>query len=117
MLGKRFLKVNNERIPNPVSNFKVNFTPDEVVNISEAGTELARVRRLNKRTFSGTWNFTSFWLKKAEEWCTSPTVTVTYQGENYTCRARDFSPVLFNNSDYTENTEGLWTVNLTFTEI
>ena len=117
MLGYRFLKINNTPIPNPYSGFKITFTPDETINTSEAGTELVRVRRLNKRTFTGTWQLTSFWLKKFENWSNQATVTVTYQGEDYTCRMRGFNPTLAQNSEYSSNTDGLWTVTPTFTEI
>ena len=119
MLGKRFLQINGERIPNPVpGSFKITYDPDEVIELSEAGTELGSVRRLNKRTFSGNWQLSSFWLKKFEEFCTARTVTVTYQGEEYTCRVRGYAPQLASNSEYTEGTEGLWTLNnITMTEI
>lgn len=117
MLGYRFLKINNTPIPNPYSGFKVTFTPDETINTSEAGTELVRVRRLNKRTFSGTWQLTSFWLNKFKTWSTSTTVKVTYQGNDYTCRMRGFNPTLAQDSEYSDNTDGLWIVTPTFTEI
>ena len=117
MLGKRYIKINGEAIPNPVSGFKIQFEADETINLSEAGTELVRVRRLNKRKFSGTWNLTSFWLKKFETWCSSNSVQVTYQGETYTCRMRDFAPTLADNSEYTDTSDGLWTISPTLTEI
>ena len=117
MLGNRYLKINDETIPNPVSGFKVQLEVDETINTSEAGTELVRVRRLDKHKFSGTWHLTSFWLKKFETWCTSNSVTLTYQNETYTCRMRDYSPSLVENSEYTETSEGLWIISPTFTEI
>ena len=36
MLGKRFLKINGETIPNPYDGFGVTFDEDETVNLSEA---------------------------------------------------------------------------------
>lgn len=117
MLGYRYLKINGVSIPNPIDGFKIDYDEDETVNMSEAGTELVRVRRLNKRTFSGKWHLTSFWLKKFEEWCTSNTVTVTYQGQSYTCRMRGFSPTLAKNSEYVETSDGLWEISPTMTEI
>lgn len=118
MLGRRFLKINGAAIPNPApGTFQITFEPDETIELSEAGTELGSVTRLNKRTFAGEWHLTSFWLKKVEEFCTARTVTLRYQGEDYTVRARGYNPRLANNSEYTEGTEGLWVLNLTFTEI
>lgn len=116
MLGRRYLQINNTPIPNPIS-FKIVNEEDETINISEAGTELVRVRRLNKKRFSGTWNLTSFWLKKFQEWCESNSVTLTYQGNSYTCRMRDFNPQLVEDSEYTETSEGLWKISPTITEI
>ena len=117
MLGKRYLKINGEAIPNPVNGFKIQLEEDETINLSEAGTELVRVRRLDKHKFSGTWHLTSYWLKKFETWCTSNSVQLTYQGETYYCRMRDFAPMMAENSEYTETSEGLWTISPTFTEI
>lgn len=116
MLGKRYLSINGTPIPNPIS-FKISHDEDETINLSEAGTELVRVRRLDKKKFSGTWNLTSFWLKKFEGWCTSNSVTLTYQGRDYTCRMRDYTPQLVENSEYTETSEGLWKISPTLTEI
>lgn len=117
MLGYRYLKINGESIPNPVDGFTYQFNPDETVNLSEAGTELVRVRRLDKRTFTGTWNLTSFWLDKFAEWSCASSVSLTYQGHTYTVRMRDFKPKLAKNSEFTETSEGLWTVSPSFTEI
>lgn len=117
MLGRRFLSINGVSIPNPESNFKTTFDEDETVNLSEAGTELVRIRRLDKRTFSGTWHLSSFWLAKFEEWATSPVVILRYKGRTYNVRMRGFAPQLYKNSEYVTNSEGLWTVSPTFTEI
>ena len=116
MLGKRYIKINNEGVPNP-TDFDYSFDEDETVSMSEAGTELVRVRRLDKRTFKATWQVSSFWLKKFEDWCKEPTVTVTYQGNDFTCRMRGFGPKLAENSEYVETSDGLWTITLTMTEI
>lgn len=118
MLGRRYLKINGTTIPNPVpGSFQIKFDPDETIELSEAGTELGSVRRLDKRIFSGEWHVTSFWLEVLRDFCLRRTVTLRYQGTNYTVRARGFDPKLASNSEYTENTEGLWSLKLTFTEI
>lgn len=117
MLGKRYLSINNVSIPNPVEGFGYTYTADETVNLSEAGTELVRVRRLNKRVFAGTWHISSFWLEKFAEWASEPSVSLAYKGNTYTVRMRDFNPQLAPHSEYVETSEGLWTVSPTFTEI
>ena len=118
MLGNRFLTINGTAIPNPVpGSFQIKFDPDETVELSEAGTELGSVRRLDKRIFTGEWHVTAFWLDLLKSFCTARTVTLTYQGQAYTVRARGYDPKLAANSEYTESTEGLWSLKLTFTEI
>lgn len=117
MLGNRFLKINGESIPNPVEGFEIDFVPDETVSLSEAGTELVRVRRLDKRVFKGTWNLTSYWVNKFASWAAQPVVILRYGGQNYNVRMRDFNPKLAPNSEWTSTSEGLWTINPTFTEI
>ena len=118
MLGDRFLQVNGTRIPNPApGTFKITFDPIENIELSEAGTEIGSVQRLNKREFSGTWQVSSYWLGVLEGFCELRTVEVVYRDKAYRCRARGFDPQLFNNSEYVESSDGLWSINLTFTEI
>ena len=118
MLGNRFLKINGTSIPNPVpGTFQIQFDADETIDLSEAGTELGSVRRLDKRIFSGDWHVSSFWLKILEDFCKLRTVTLRYQGQDYTVRARGYNPKLASYSEFTESTEGLWSLKLTFTEI
>ena len=118
MLGYRYLKINGTAIPNPVpGTFQIEFTPDETIENSEAGTELGAVKRLDKKTFKADFQVTSFWRQFLENVCKVRTVTLNYQGTDYTVRARGYNPKLFENSEWTEGTEGLWTINLTFTEL
>lgn len=117
MLGKRYLSINGTPIPNPISGFTPTMTADETIALSEAGTEIGRVRRLDKHDFSGTWQLSSFWLKKFEEWCTMNTITLTFQGRDYICRMRNYNPQLANNSEYVDTSDGLWTISPTITEI
>lgn len=116
MLGKRFISINGTPIPNP-ENYKTTFEADETVNLSEAGTELVRIRRLDKKVFSGTWHLTSFWKDKFEGWATLPVVQFTYQGHTYNVRMRGFAPQLIKRSEFVAESEGLWNVSPTFTEI
>lgn len=117
MLGRRFIKINNEAIPNPVDGFGYDFTPDETISLSEAGTELVRVRRLDKRVFKGTWHLTSFWKDKFEEWAQQSAVSLYFEGHTYQVRMRDYNPQLVPNSEWVSTSEGLWIISPTFTEI
>ena len=116
MLGKGFLSINGTAIPNPVD-FDIDFEAIENVLTSEAGTDLVNVVRLNKRTFSGTWNLSSNWLGQFQSFANSRLVTLTYLGVDYSCRARGFSAKLVENSARTHGTDGLWEVSLDFIQI
>lgn len=116
MLGRQFLTIDGVTMPR-TTGFNYELEPVETVNQSEAGTDLVVNTRLDKHIFTIDWKVTSFWLDKFEKICTKNTVTLNYQGENYVCRARGFAPNLIEDSELIENTDGLWEISLTLTEV
>lgn len=116
MLGNNYLKINNESIPNPVK-FRPGFAePTESIIRAKSGKTLDNVVRLDQRLFEATWHLTSFWLDKFKAYASLPSVTVTYQGSDYTCRVRGYNPTLIERSEYSEGTDGLWELSLTMEE-
>lgn len=115
MLGKSFLTVDSVAIPNPVD-FDVSFDEIENIRTSESGKDLVTVVRLDKRTFSGKWQLSSYWKDVLESFALKPEVDVIYGGQTYGCRARGYSAKLVENSAYANATDGLWEVNLDFIE-
>ena len=115
-LGSEYLKFNSVDIPNP-SAFNIQYENIEDVVNSEAGTELAIVTRLQKRTFSCSFDCTSTWLNKFRTMCGLSSGTLVYLSESITCRARIEYATLAPNSEYTNRTDGLWTVTVSFTEV
>lgn len=116
MLGRQFLKINNIALPR-TTGFDYELESIETVNQSEAGTDLVVATRLDKHIFKADWTVSSFWLSKFEEICKNRLVTLTFNGTDYTCRARGFAPTMVEDSETIENTDGLWEISLTFTEV
>lgn len=115
-LGNNYLKFNNVYIPNPES-MTVDYENLENVAYSEAGTNLAIVTRLQKRTFSCTFNCTSTWLSNFKSMCGLSSGTLVWMGESITAMARISNAALQPYSEHASRTDGLWVVTVTFTEV
>ena len=116
MLGANYFKFNSLDIPNPTAMY-VDYDNIETVAQSEAGTDLAIVTRLKKRTFNCTFQCTSTWLATFKTMCGLTSGSLLFQGETITCMARINNSTLLSNSEYADRTNGLWTVTVTFTEV
>lgn len=114
MLSK-YIKIDSVQYPNPVK-YSARYTNNEVVNLSEAYTELVSVNRLAKFGFNATFQLTSYWRDKVFADCKKPSVKVLVDGVEYDGRLRVSSMDLEQYSETTEGTQGLWTVKVTFTE-
>lgn len=114
MLGK-YIKINGELMPNPTA-FSYRYNPDENVFTSEAGTELTNIRRLDRLSFSASFNCSSRLKEKLEVFCKTASVSVSINDETAVDgRLRlggDITLVEF--SEYTNGTDGLWSVPVTF---
>lgn len=115
-LGYKYLKFNTLDIPNPIQ-FDIGFENLENVALSEAGTDLSIVSRLQKRTFTCSFQCTSAWLDNFRTMCGLTSGNLTYQGEIIPCRARIATATLSPHSEHVLRTDGLWTVSVTFTEV
>lgn len=116
MLGSNYLTFAGVDLPNPVE-FSISFENIENKNQSEAGTDLINVVRLKKRTFSAKFQCSSFWAGRIATLCSLNYGTLVYQSESITATARLKSTDLEENSERIPNTDGLWTVNVDFTEV
>lgn len=112
-LGK-FIKINNEQVPNPES-FDETLNPSENIYESEAGTQLANIVRLDRYSFSASWNCSSRFKAKFLAWCKLASVDVTINGVTTSGRMRLGGSIsLVEDSANVGGTEGLWTVPITF---
>lgn len=114
MLG-RYIKINNTLMPNPTK-FSYTYPPDETVYTSEAGTQLTNIRRLDRLTFAASWDCSSRLRDQLLALCKLASVSVSIDGsEAVSGRLRlAGGPELVENSEYTNGTQGLWTVSVKF---
>jgi hypothetical protein len=115
MLGK-YIKINNQDMPNPVpGTFEMQYNPDENVFTNEAGGQMSNVRRLDRVSWTATFQCTSATKDKILNYCKAPYVSTTINNTTYSGRLRLSGTVaLYENSEYTAGTDGLWTVPVIF---
>lgn len=115
MLGK-YIKINNEEMPNPVAGtFEFQYNPDENVFTNEAGAQMSNVRRLDRISWAATFQCTGTTKDKILAFCKEAGLTSTINGVQYSGRLRLSGAVaLYEWSEYTQGTDGLWTVPVVF---
>lgn len=114
MLGN-FLKINGVTIPNPnPGTFTEAYPPQENIFTTEAGTQLSSVVRLDRYTWSGEFNVSSRLKAILLLYATRASVVCTVNGTDHRGRLRVGDISLYANSEWTKNTNGLWTMSLTF---
>lgn len=117
MLGSDYLVINEGAVPAPTS-FSYTLNPVENVQVSESGHDFVQVIRLDKHIFSATWEgVDGDTLDELETLPLTGSVTLSYRGDNYVCRARDFSAVMAFKSYLYAHSDGIWNVSLTFTQV
>lgn len=114
MLGK-YITINSTLMPNP-EEFEYTYPPDENVFTSEAGTQLTNVKRLDRLTFSASWNCSSRLRDQLLVLCKTPSVLVSIDGATAVSGRLRLAggPKLVKDSEYTNRTDGLWVVLVTF---
>lgn len=116
MLGKRYITIGDLPIPNP-NEFSITYENIENVNISESGSDLVNVTKLQKRTWSLSINATSLWRARYLELTRRSQTTLTMNDETVAVRCRIDSERLVQNSELANNTDGLWVINISIMEI
>lgn len=98
----------------------VSYEFEEIENTmkSEAGTDMTSVTRLNKHKFKFGWEgIPSSFLDILEGYAQLATVTLGWRGSTYTVRVRDFQPQMISRSEAYDQSDGLWNVTLSATEV
>ena len=116
MLGSNYLRYNDFVIPNPES-LSIDYENVESVALSEAGTDIGIVTRLEKMTLNCTFNCTSTWYTNFRAMGITSTGTLLFEGVSRTVRARITNATLAPYSEFADRTDGLWTVTMSFTEV
>lgn len=117
MLGK-FLTIDGFQMPNPVPG-TFNDGPNPVENVfqTESGRRMTNVVRLNRYSFSCTFNCTSMMRERILNFCMKPSVNITVNGVSHKGTLRtNGSFALVENSEYCRGTNGLWVVPVVFEE-
>jgi len=118
MLGRQFLKVNGSALPAPTVGPRTRYKHIENILVSEAGTDMDDVVRLNKRTVSCTFQVSSIWRDKLLTICSNATVSLQIGSETaFNVRPRIQNGDLFDCSYNTPGTDGLYTVSINFEEV
>lgn len=121
MLSDHPIKFNQTEIYFP-STFTVKREVVEVVNQSEAGTDIVQVARQNKVSVSVSTNCTSDWVSIFEEFSEEPYFTLSFWNDNdeayetHTVRMRGFQKSLIKKSWAVALYNGIWGVSFTLEE-
>ena len=115
MLGKGYIKLGGETIPNPTG-FKISYANKENIKESETAEDVGTVTRLGKRTFQFTFQSTSHGRDKIKAFCMLTECFMTYKEEEISGRLRITGEAMFAGSEYAPRTDGLWTLTVNFIE-
>ena len=115
MLGIGYFTYNGLKTPNPVE-MNIDFANSENENESEDGHVLTYVIRLQRRTFSCTFDCSSKWKDLFLAMCKTTSGTLNFLDEDIPVKARINSCQLVQNSEKLRLTDGLWTLSVTFSE-
>lgn len=116
MLGN-YIRINNIKIPNPnVGTFTESYPPLENVLTTEAGTRRVSVVRLDRYVWTGEFNVSSRLKAVLLSLAHSASVSCEVNGVSKSGTLRVGNISLYSNSEWTRNTDGLWTIQLTFEE-
>ena len=124
MLGHGYLQIGVlqggvevfKALPNPI-NLEEAYDNVETVGTSEGGHDLVNITRLQKRNWTLTLQLTSWMLDTVKAWCLQSTCHIKLRGDTVKVRPRITGASLYEWSQFTQGTDGLYTVNMTLTEI
>lgn len=113
-LGK-YIVINNVTMPNPTS-FSYSLNPKENIFMSEDGTEMSNIVRLDRPSWSASFNCSSRLRDTLVASCKTASVTCQIDsGTSMTGRLRLSGPMtLVEGSEDNTGTQGLWKVSVSF---
>lgn len=117
MLGN-FIIIDNVQFPNPVTGtFSTSLHPEENTFMTEAGTQVSNVVRLDRGSWSATFNCSASLKDRLIAVCKKALCEVEINGVSAQGRLRLSGEVtLVANSERSPETDGLWVVPVTFEE-
>lgn len=115
MLGNHYISINGVELANPTVN-NIKYTNTENVKKSETAQDIGNITRLCQRTFSLTFQCSSWTRNKIMTFCKLSSVTMTFDGEQMVGRLRAGGANMKEGSEFFNNTSGLWTLTVSFME-
>lgn len=112
----RYVKINDERVPNPVD-YSESFSKVSNTFQSEAGDDLAIDVRVGKYSGSFTFQVSSKWKSKFLAYAKQPSIKLQIDDVEYTVRIESIDCDLEKNSEYSQGTQGYWTVSFSVEEL
>lgn len=124
MLGHGYLKVSIKEegvesyytFPNPVT-LSEEYNNIENTALSEGGTDLVNVTRLQKRTWTTSMQVSDYWLGIIKKCAMQSENKIQFKGETVKVRTRIASAALAQYSEYSSESNGYYTVAVSFIEI
>lgn len=117
MLGKDYFRWANAPYLAPTS-LSISYANNERIMLSEAGTEVGVITRLQKQIISAVWQCSYSVKNDILEKCTVPKTLIQIgTSPAFYARARVQSCDLVENSEFCDRTDGLYIVRVTFTEV
>ena len=109
MLNK-YVKINGERVPNPID-YSESFSKVSIIFESDAGVDLAIDVRAGNYSGSLKFQVSSRWKNKMLGYAKMQSVKLQIDEAEYTVRIESIDCDLEKNSEYSQNTQGYWTVS------
>lgn len=111
-----YIKINNTKY-NP-RDFSYTNLPIENVMTSKSGKDLITATRLAKKEFTVSWEgLTYSEMSALEAYTYLNSVTVTWESNTYTCRARNGQSKMIRYSERYTKSDGMWNFSMTLTEL
>lgn len=114
MLGD-YLSFDNNVFPNPKVG-KMSSKTIENVSQSEAGSDLVCVVRSSKKSWPMTFNLSKAKKDILKGLCTNESTSMSYMGQSYTVRVREYSEELVEGSEWLSSVDGLYVCSVKVTE-
>lgn len=105
-------------VPVPQNPPQIRYTNNESISLSEAGTEIGTITRLQKKTITLTMIINSDLYEQVEKKCLLATSSLLFGPQTaIKVRARITAANLLKGSEWIHRTDGLWSVTVQFTEV
>lgn len=114
MLGN-YLLFNNKVFPNPLNPSRTSKTLENVSQ-SEAGTDLVCIVRPSKSSWSFSFNLSYHRKEELKDLCKDESTQMTYMGNTYKVRVRNFKEKLVEGSEWISSVDGLYECSVDVTE-